>query len=682
MKVGQKNIDLICRKFAEMQTKEDLLALLNEAKKILFEGDAKYKPIHLNQLTYYANPQLSQKRYTQFVVKKKSGKERTINAPVRGLKSILRVLNFVLQCIYEPHKAAMGFVWEKSIVDNARLHVGQRYIYSIDLKDFFHSFDRNRVKMGFFCEPFNLKAEREPLAFLLACLCTHPFEVGGEIKTVLPQGSPTSPTITNILCHTLDRRLSGLAKRFSLKYSRYADDITFSAYYAFSKNEDFLLELERLITEDQKLGINPDKTRLQHAFIRQEVTGLVVNEKPNVRVKYVKQIRMWLYYWEKYGQAKAQEIFFRDYMKERSHKINGEPLIENVISGKLDFLKMVKGDRDSTYLKLAGRLENLLGNDQTSIPKIENVGDSEANTPQRKPTFKSEPKPKDVAIFMSLFNQREGLKYLTHDFDEDGKFDVGEFWINSYKVFKENANKLFIPQSLWRIIKQFAFSDKKPPKWNSISENYDDKKELALGWTSLEWQEWSKDNNLHPIRNEKYKEVINDFRRITRIESPNLERLVDKCLETIFKNEKGNFVITKKDLSKADFYTHVVRFKVALETVFEEIKKRTDTKEKRKISITYERETENDYFVRKVLITHYNSFPSKELDVLLQEWQSTKGSMGRIRGKLEGYCYWSVETVIDDKPIRINILKDKETLEYEPIEKAEGFTHILTFYYK
>jgi len=359
MKIDPKQIELIKTRFAQMQTKKDLANLLSEAKNMLY-GE-KSKPVLLKSLTYYANPDLCKKRYSQFKVKKKSGGERIINAPVKGLKSILRALNLVLQCVYEPHKAATGFVMNKSIVDNARTHCGNHHVYNLDLKDFFHSFDRNRVKMGFVFEPFNLGGDREPLAFLLASLCTHPFELNREIKTVLPQGSPTSPTITNILCNKLDRRLTGLANRFGAKYSRYADDITFSSHHNIYKDEEFQKELKRIIQDDQRLIINPSKTRLQKTAYQQEVTGLIVNEKVNVRQHYLKQIRMWIYYWEKYGYEKAQQIFERDYKTDKGHVKKGKPNMFNVLDGKLEFLKMVKGFEDATYLKLRQRFDLLSG---------------------------------------------------------------------------------------------------------------------------------------------------------------------------------------------------------------------------------------------------------------------------------------------------------------------------------
>jgi hypothetical protein len=281
------------------------------------------------------------------------------------LKSILRALNFVLNCVYEPHEAVTGFVLEKSIVDNAKKHVGHNYVLNMDLKDFFHSFDRNRVKMGLMFEPFNLIGDKEPLAFLLASLCTHPFEIDGELKTVLPQGSPTSPTLTNILCKKLDRRLNGLANRFGATYSRYADDITFSSPHNFYSDEAFNKELKRIIVEDQKLVINPKKTRLQKSGYRQETTGLIVNKKVNVQRRYIKQIRMWLYYWEKFGYEKAEQIFKRDYITDKGHVKNINARLVNVLDGKLEFLKMVKGTEDGTYRGLKERFDKLIGLKET-----------------------------------------------------------------------------------------------------------------------------------------------------------------------------------------------------------------------------------------------------------------------------------------------------------------------------
>lgn len=293
-----------------------------------------------------------------------------------------------------------------------------------------------------------------------------------------------------------------------------------------------------------------------------------------------------------------------------------------------------------------------------------------------------QPNPKDVAEFMSLFNKREGLKYLTHDFDESGDFNIDEFLISAKKVFDENTTKLNIPNSLFIIVQRYAFASEQT-EWSSISEDFNKTFKVNIGWASKELRDWSIQNRLHPIRNEKYRKVINDFRRITRIEPPNLEKLVDSALIGALGELKSAFKINKIALPKADFYSHVRDLKIAFEDIFKEIKKRSDSKEKKEISIEYQRAVSDDgFYLRKILITHHNSYPSKELKLILSEWKE-KGSMGKIEAKLKGFCHWSVETSIDNSPTRINILSEEGTEEHEMIENDPGgFKHILTFYYK
>jgi len=283
--------------------------------------------------------------------------------------------------------------------------------------------------------------------------------------------------------------------------------------------------------------------------------------------------------------------------------------------------------------------------------------------------------PKHVAQFMSLFNQRDGLKYLTHDFDESGEFDMDSFLTEIRKVCVENFGQLEIPKSLTELFNNFV--NEKNPKWTAFDNQFN-AKEITSGWSSSEWEE-AKVSKLHPVKYPKFAEIIKDFKRTTRIESPNLEKLINKIFDD------GNFEIDiKKDLRKADFYTHVGEFKSALETIFEEIQKRSDSDEKKKVTVEYNRSTDDDFFVCKLKITHHNSYPTKEEDVLLKEWLSLeKGSMGKIAERLQGYCHWSVVTKIEDKPLKVNILREKETPTQEDIDASEvdGFTHILTYYY-
>lgn len=357
MTIDPHHNEAIHQEFARLQTREDLLSLLNLAKSMLFEKGEE-NPIKLKSLTWYANTSLDVVRYQPFTIPKKRGGERTIYAPVGPLKTIQRCLNLVLQCVFSPHKAATGFVPGKSIMDNARPHVGRHYVYNLDLKDFFPSVEFHRVKACLKLPPFNLTNEREHLAFLIANLCCvqNPTE---PKRAFLPQGAPTSPVLTNIICQQLDRRLTGLAKRFGATYTRYADDLTFSSFTnIYQPKGAFCLELERIIT-DQRFVINPAKTRLQRTGYRQMVTGLVVNERVNVPRRYWRDIRALIHNWETLGYDEANKRF-KDIGALDQTRNGGEAhALANVLSGKLLFMKMVRGADDALYLQYARQLDAL-----------------------------------------------------------------------------------------------------------------------------------------------------------------------------------------------------------------------------------------------------------------------------------------------------------------------------------
>ena len=464
MKTQEEYKKYIIDAFSKMESKEDFLSLLNYAKKLVY-GEKAF-PFELRQINYYINSKSNKKRYTQFTIKKKSGQERIINAPTKGLKSIQKCINLILQVVYEKHqhKAANGFVPEKSIVDNARVHIGSIYVYNIDLKDFFPSIDQPRVWKRLQMPPFNLKkplesalqlpltkySKDEVLEFInksnskesykkedikriaesttqdgfnkvvqrlkeyqiipyeeqdweiflsgnlnglienfkkrnrflinnmISALCCAEMEVerlneNNEWvkikKNVLPQGAPTSPTLTNIICQQLDFYLSAVAKRFGLKYSRYADDITFSSMHnVFQKESDFIKELHRIVAV-QNFTIKESKTRLQKQGYKQEVTGLIVNEKVNVQQHYIKQLRLYLYRWEKLGYEKANEMFLFKYHEDKGHTKKGNPNMTNVIAGKLYYLQMVKGSENNMYKKLKDRFDILAGVQNKAINK-------------------------------------------------------------------------------------------------------------------------------------------------------------------------------------------------------------------------------------------------------------------------------------------------------------------------
>lgn len=339
------------KRFENILSIDDLVEVINYVHQELLAGD------EISKDDVLSNADLSNKRYHTFSIRKKTGGERVINSPMGALGMMQKALRAIFAICVEIHPKAMGFTEGKSVVNNARLHIGKNYVYNIDLKDFFHSFKKWQVKRIFTQVPFQLPEE---IANYLASLCVHTIDIDGKKQQVLPQGAPTSPILTNILCRKMDIALDKLAKKYKATYSRYADDITFSSNKAVFNNPNFLQELEAIIHKN-KLQINPKKTRLQKKSERQEVTGITVNEKLNTTRKYVKQIRMWIYLIEKYGVEKAETIFRKDYIKEKGHiKYNQNPMF-SVIGGKLLYLKMVKSQEDSTYQKLAQRFDKICG---------------------------------------------------------------------------------------------------------------------------------------------------------------------------------------------------------------------------------------------------------------------------------------------------------------------------------
>lgn len=325
---------------------EEFVLLLNQVKRETLGEDA--FPFKLHQITYYCNPKRTDvPRYRHFTIPKKGGGERQISAPVPGLKSILMSLNTVLQALYEPSSHVMGFVPGRSVVDNAKMHIGQTYVYNLDLKDFFPSIDKSRVWKRLTLPPMNLSSE---LAHLIAGLCTMRLEEGESVRYVLPQGAPTSPVITNMICDSLDRQLAKLARRFGLRYSRYADDITFSSmHYVYSEKGKFVREVRRII-EGQNFTINPHKTRLQHPSQRHEVTGLVVSDKVNVTRQYTRELKTLLHIWERYGYVAARESYRRARVGAMGVFDKNEGFnFSQVIGGKLLYMRMVKGENDAVY---------------------------------------------------------------------------------------------------------------------------------------------------------------------------------------------------------------------------------------------------------------------------------------------------------------------------------------------
>jgi retron-type reverse transcriptase len=244
--------------------------------------------------------------YIRFKMPKKSGGERIISAPMPQLKQAQYwILNNILEKL-AVHDASHGFRCDRSIVTNATPHVGAEVILNFDLKDFFPSISYKRVK-GLF-QSFGYS---EAAATIFALLCTaaevEAVELDGKTYFVavgeryLPQGSPASPAITNLLCRRLDKRLTGMATKLGFTYTRYADDLTFSASGDSLRHICNIIKRTDSIVTHEGFRINEEKTRILRKSSHQEVTGVVVNDKLNVSQKKLKQFRATLYQIEKDG---------------------------------------------------------------------------------------------------------------------------------------------------------------------------------------------------------------------------------------------------------------------------------------------------------------------------------------------------------------------------------------------
>lgn len=362
---------------SDLRTTHDLLQRINEIKSLhqrQLPKEDTTPEITLEQLRYYSNPNNLKGRFRTFEIPKKSGGVRIITAPQDpNYQWILRVLAEMLEHAYTPSDHAMGFVKNRSVKLNAQAHEGKNYVFNLDLKDFFPSIRQARVCARLQCPPFSLNRE---LATTIAGLVSMRLETTSPTEThvrfVLPQGSPVSPLLTNSICDSLDHQLAGLARRFGLTYTRYADDITFSSmHHVYHADGEFISELHRII-QRQGFTINEKKTRLQKRGTRQEVTGLVVNQHANVTRQYIADLRNLFYIWERYGYTLAFHKWREHYRKHgpaHSHPVS----MFQVIYGKLTYLRMIRGKDDSVVRSLFKRYKKLVACQQKNAAYIEGL---------------------------------------------------------------------------------------------------------------------------------------------------------------------------------------------------------------------------------------------------------------------------------------------------------------------
>lgn len=285
-------------------------------------------------------------KYVTFDIPKKSGGKRTINAPTEKLSGLQKHLaNFLTTCeseilsISNLQTLSHGFKKNHSIITNAYLHTGRRFVLNLDLADFFGSFNFGRVR-GFFIKNNNFLLN-PAVATVLAQIAIH--------ENKLPQGSPFSPIITNLITHILDVKLAQLAKRNRCMYSRYADDITFSTNQkefpneiAFIGNDSKWQLSDILISKIVRAGftINSSKTRMQTAPNKQVVTGLSVNRKVNIQADYYRTTRSICH--ELFKTGTYYEPILSNKILSTRNRIDNI----NIIEGRINYIYSVKNKFD------------------------------------------------------------------------------------------------------------------------------------------------------------------------------------------------------------------------------------------------------------------------------------------------------------------------------------------------
>jgi RNA-directed DNA polymerase len=286
----------------------------------------------------------SDRKYRSFKIKKRNGSDRLIEAPHPALKILQRKLLAVLSEIAPASGIAKGYVRGRSTIDHAWLHRHRKFIVLADLQQFFPTITFPRVRGALLAKPFSLNSA---VATCVAQLCCK--------DGVLPQGAPTSPVLSNLICRSLDHKLLALAKNHRLSVSRYADDICLStsrpqipAGIAVWNGTCWTAGDElRSVVSSCGFELNHQKFKVRRCDTTQLVTGLVVNQGVSLPRRWRRQLRVLLHIVKKHGEKHAGDIA-RTWTNPAASR-QGFVSLEQVIRGKSHFAQYVDFRCDRTY---------------------------------------------------------------------------------------------------------------------------------------------------------------------------------------------------------------------------------------------------------------------------------------------------------------------------------------------
>lgn len=294
-----------------------------------------FSTVHLADLSGLTSDLISsilesrRQQYSYFRIKKRRGGFREIMSPNPRLKYIQKWIYLNILRNYPLNESCFGFRDDLSIKNNAEVHRSSRLILKVDLLKYYDTITENRV-FGI----FKAMGYVPNLARSFAEICTgfHRLEYWNDIKgkerealhdlvsgyhAVLPQGAPSSPALANIVGNKMDKRFNTLGKIYGFRYSRYADDLTFSLPLKKKGRLPRLNQIERII-QDEGFFINKEKINYYKRGMKQYVTGITVTENFHVSKKYRKKIWMHLYYSKKYGPYNHLKSVYEKNNKDRS----------------------------------------------------------------------------------------------------------------------------------------------------------------------------------------------------------------------------------------------------------------------------------------------------------------------------------------------------------------------------
>ncbi len=468
--------DELEKKFYELKTRNDVAKILE---------------IEDRSLRYFLYGIKPEYMYSEFVIAKRNGGERKICAPDKKLKNIQKKLSQILNIVYKRKPSVYGFVNNETNISNAKNHVNDKYVFNLDLKDFFTQIHFGRIKGLLEKKPYSLGEEAALVIAQITCF-----------KGCLPQGAPTSPILTNMICSSLDNQLTRFAKKNRVMYTRYADDITFSSSnLPFSKDivyeDEFGVYVgEKLlhIIQNNSFIINNEKVKLFKKDKRQEVTGLVVNKFVNVKREYIKEIRAILNNCERFGMYDAVKKYAEqglckskaiinalediDALQLKNSADNEEKIkkmkemvfsyFEKALAGRIRYIANVRGYDNGFFLKYASQLNHIFDKNIFDIEVYQKLLERIKRT-----------------VFILESNTCQGTGFLVkniglftnHHVVEDQDF----YKVNSYESENKGMISLGNPEQVLKDSRDIDYTIFKWDKEEELSWELDESELLKIG---------------------------------------------------------------------------------------------------------------------------------------------------------------------------------------------------------